>query len=135
MNLARSVVKLAICNLLLMVVVTSCPSPGRDSYQKGLRAYDAQDYQKALELFDKALEAEPESLMISYGRALSLYQLQRYEEAITAFETFLDKSESERASYRDERSDAAFYRDKSKEALGIELEQNEDAIPPPPMGE
>ncbi|MCB1220327.1 MAG: tetratricopeptide repeat protein [Planctomycetales bacterium] len=121
--------------LVLACLASGCPSKGRASYQDGLRAYDAQDYNKALELFDKALEAEPESVMISYGRALSLYQLQRYEEAIEAFETFLQKSESERGSYQDERKDAAFYRDKCKEALGIEIPQNERAIPPPPMGE
>lgn len=126
---------LFICSVLLICTVSACPSSGRDTYQKALRQYDANNYPAALELFDKATEQEPESVMIMYGRALTLYKLERYEEAITAFETFLEKSESVRKDYRDERSDAAFYRDKCKLALGMELEQNEEAIPPPPMGE
>ena len=135
MRLPATLIILAICNLLLMVFVTACPSAGRNAYVKGLNKYDAGEYQEALDLFDKALEQEPDSVMIMYGRALSLYKLNRYEDAIAAFATFLDKSESERENYRDERFDAEFYRDKCREALGIELEQNEEAIPPPPMGE
>ncbi len=126
---------IALSALAVLNVCVGCPSAGRDAYQKGIRAYDAQEYQKSLDLFDKALESEPDSLMIMYGRAQALYKLQRYEDAIQAFETFIDKSESERASFQGERKDAAFYRDKCKEALGIEIEQNERAIPPPPMGE
>ncbi|MEZ5338899.1 MAG: tetratricopeptide repeat protein [bacterium] len=126
---------LALFCLGLMLVATGCPSAGRDSYQRGLRAYDEGDYANALTDFDAALVAEPESVMAAYGRALTLFKLQRYEDAIEAFETFLAKSESERAVYQDERKDAAFYRDKCREALGIEIPQNERAIPPPPMGE
>jgi tetratricopeptide (TPR) repeat protein len=121
--------------LMLLCMAAACPSSGRDTYQQALRKYDASDYPAALALFDKAAELEPESVMIMYGRALTLYKLERFEEAISAFDTFIDKSEPVREDYRDERSDAAFYRDKSRLALGQELEQNEEAIPPPPMGE
>ena len=135
MRVTIRIVGLALCNFMLLIGVTACPSPGRDLYQKALRQYDAGEYQAALDLFDKALEKEPDSVMVMYGRALSLYKLERFEDAIAAFETFLAKSESVRKDFRDERSDAEFYRDKCKLALGIELEQNESAIPPPPMGE
>ena len=121
--------------LLLAMLLCGCPSAGRGDYQKGVRAYDDMDYQLALDHFDKALEQEPDGLMIKFGRAQALFKLERHEDALAAFETFLQDSESERASFRDERKDAAFYRDKCKQALGIEIEQNKDAIPPPPMGE
>lgn len=135
MNWRQVKTGILILGVMCCCMVAGCPSAGRNAYQQGLRAYDAGDYQQALTLFDEALEKEPDSVMVVYGRALSLYKLQRYEEAIAAFEEFIDKSESERASFQDERKDAAFYRDKCKLELGMELEQNERAIPPPPMGE
>jgi hypothetical protein len=73
--------------------------------------------------------------MAQLGKARALYGLQRYAEALPLFEAFLTATEQQRREYDSERSDAAFYRDKCKLALGQEVPQDPEHIPPPPMGE
>ena len=127
----RSVLILLAAGLLL----AACPSAGRMHYQKGMTQLQARQYGPALVEFDAALAAEPESRMALFGKARCLYELRRFEEALPLFEQFLADTERDRASFSDERFDAAFYRDRCKQELGMEVPQDPTHIPPPPMGE
>ena len=119
---------LAAVALCLLLGLVGC-SKTRLSYQQGLHHLQAQEYSEALEKFDLVLAVDPESNMALFGKARCLYGLSRYDEALPMFEQFLTQTENVRASYRDERFDAEFYRDKCKQELGIEVPQDPDAIP------
>lgn len=121
--------------LAAAMLLSGCPSPGYTTYNKATRHLQAQEYGEALEAFELALEKQPDMKMGIFGKGRALYELARYEEALATFEDFLAKTKDEPAAFQDQRYDAEFYRDKCKLELGMEVEQNERAIPPPPMGE
>jgi len=112
----------------LVAALAGC-NPERYDYSRGMALLEVQDYNGAIEKFDKVLARDPASNMALFAKARCLYELERYEEALPLFEQFITQTEEIRASYRDERYDAAFYRDKCKLALGMEVPQNEEAIP------
>jgi len=119
---------LAAAALGLLLVLAGC-SKTRYNYQQGLHHLQAQEYAEGLEKFELVLAVDPESKLALFGKARCLYELKRYDEALPLFEQFLTLSERVRASYRNERFDAEFYRDKCKQELGIEVPQDPDAIP------
>lgn len=121
--------------LWLLNAAAGCDGKGRMAYQRGMRLLQGQEYQPALEAFREARAADPDSVLALYGEARCLYELHRSQEALPLFEEFLLKTDSLRAQYSDERFDAEFYRDKCKQELGMEVPQNQENIPPPPMGE
>ena len=129
-----AIVTIFIC-LTLTMVLTSCGSPGRQAYQRAMDLMAQQEYGPAVEEFDKALAAEPEMKMAVFGKARALFELKDYEPALALFEEFLVKTEDESGTFKKERWDSEFYRDKCKQELGMEVLQNEDAIPEPRMGE
>jgi tetratricopeptide (TPR) repeat protein len=122
---------------MLVLGMGGCGESERASYQSGLRKMQARDYQGALDRFDYSLKQNPDSKSALYRKAYCLYKLGRHAEAKPLFEDFLRKTDNNEwtATFIDERRDAAFYRDKCKEALGEEVPQNQEAIPEPPMGE
>lgn len=124
----------ALCACLLLA---GCNETERSTYQSGMAKMQARDYSAALAQFEKSLAINPDSKSALYRKAYCLYHLDRHEEALPAFEDFLAKTDNNEwtATFIDERKNAAFFRDKCREALGRPVEQNRDAIPPPPMGE
>jgi len=117
------------------VVIAACAGPERIHYQKAMDLMHGSNYGEALIEFDKVLNINPASNMALFGKARCLHQLNRFEDALPLFEQFLSQTDAERGTHRDERCDEEFYRDRCKQELGMEVPQNEDAIPPPPMGE
>lgn len=121
-----------LCLLLALTCVfalCACPSSSRMPFQKGMALMQARDYGTALIKFEESLAADPTQKRPLYYKARCLYELDRFEEALEAFEKFLADTTKERSKFRDERFDAEFYRDKSKQELGIEVPQDPDAIP------
>lgn len=116
-------------------LLAACVSKSRMPYEKGMRLFEAHNYGGALAEFEKSLAADPQQKMALFYKARCLYELDRYKEAMPDFEEFLKRTESDQATFDNERYDAAFYRDKCKEELGIEVPQNKEAIPPPRMGD
>ena len=127
-------IALLIC-VTLLLGCAGCNESGRSLHHKGVMQMQDQDYAGALASYEKGLQLEPTSKVLLLGKAKALYYLERYDEALPLFEDFIQKADAERAAYRDEIYDAKFMRDKCKQELGMEVEQNQDAIPPPPMGE
>ena len=126
---------LSLVSLFAIVLLNACPSAGRMAYQTAQKNFQEGDYAQALANYEKALEAEQESVMALFGKARCLYELERYSEAMPLFEEFLQKTDTDRVVYSDERFDAEFYRDKCKLELGMEVPQDPSKIPPPRMGE
>lgn len=115
--------------LAVMLIGLAGCNQERYDYNRGMALLQARDYSGALEQFEKVLARDPVSNMALFGKARCLYELERYEEALPLFELFITQTEEVRSVYRDERYDAAFYRDKCKLELGMEVPQNPDAIP------
>jgi tetratricopeptide (TPR) repeat protein len=120
--------------LACVAVLVACEPSARTLYQQGMRHLQAQEYGPALAKFEESLAAEP-SKMALFGKGRALFELARYDEALPVFEQFLVDTDRKRAAYSDERSDSEFYRDRCKQELGIEVPQDESAIPPPRMSE
>ena len=120
---------LLVAALILILTGLSGCNLARYDYSRAMALLQAQDYSAALEKFEQVLERDPQSNMALFGKARCLYGLERYEEALPLFEQFITQTEEVRASYRDERYDAEFYRDKCKLELGMEVPQNPEAIP------
>jgi tetratricopeptide (TPR) repeat protein len=115
--------------MLVAAAVAGCPASSRGPYQQGMMLLQAGNYSEALAKFEASLEADPTQRMPLFGKARCLYELGQYEDALKIFEIFLSETERDRAKFSDERYDAEFYRDKCKLELGMEVPQNEDAIP------
>ncbi len=118
-----------------LLLLGGCFENARTHYHNADFAMAAKDYTKALAEYEQVLKMQPGSKMGLLGKARALFELKRYAEAEPLFEEFLVKSEPEQGSYRGERKDAEFYRDRCKEQLGQEVKQDPSHIPPPPMGE
>jgi tetratricopeptide (TPR) repeat protein len=121
--------------LALLSGLAGCPNSPDALFHEAQYEQTQKQYDKALANYDKILAKEPGSLMALSGKARCTYELGKYAEALALFEKFLQQSEEERATYRSERYDAEFYRDKCKQQLGQDVPQDPTAIPPPPMGE
>jgi tetratricopeptide (TPR) repeat protein len=121
----------------VVLLCAGCQETERSSYQSGMMKMQAQDYSGALAKFNYSLQKNPDSKSALYRKAYCLYKLGKHAEALPVFEDFLHKTDNNEwtATFIDERRDAEFYRDKCKEALGMEVPQNQEAIPEPPMGE
>lgn len=130
MNWHRHAVLLLSLLLLaaILPVMNGC-NKARTAYQQGQAYLHASEFGPALEKFEASLAEDPESNMALFGKACCLFELGRFEEALPDFEQFLAQTNAVRATYKDERFDAEFYRDKCKLELGLEVPQNEDAIP------
>ncbi len=127
-------VTLLIC-MLLLLGCAGCNQSGRSLNHKAIMQMQDKDYAGALATYEEALKLEPDSKVLLFGKAEALYFLERYDEALPLLEDFLVKADAERAAYKEEIFDAKFYRDKCKQELGMPVEQNKEAIPPPRMGE
>lgn len=123
--------------VLCALLLGGCREDERSTYQSGMARMQAQDYAGALAEFDKSLSLNPDSKSALFRKAYCLYKLDKHAEALPLFEDFLARTDNNEwtATFLDERKNAEFYRDKCKEALGQPVPQNQDAIPPPPMGE
>jgi tetratricopeptide (TPR) repeat protein len=124
-----------ICLMALLSVCAGCNESGRSMNHKAIMQMQDKDYAGALASYEKGLELEPDSKVLVLGKARALFELGRYQEALPLFEYFIQQAYSERATFKDEIFDAEFFRDKCKQELGLPVEQNKEAIPPPRMGE
>lgn len=76
---------------VVWLVLVAFPTNGYAASAKALVAegnqnYTAEDYQGALDAYEKAAEAAPESPLPDYNRGAALYQLGEYENAKAAFQ-------------------------------------------------
>jgi len=72
--------------LLLLAASTASADDVSKLFREGIKAHAAGDYEKAVELFTKASELEPESVEINYNLGIALYRSGNYEEARNYFE-------------------------------------------------
>jgi tetratricopeptide (TPR) repeat protein len=119
----------------LCLQLAGCNQNAHSHYLLAQEHQMAQEYGPALEEYEKSLALDPTSRMALFGKAVCLYKLQRYSEAQPLFEQFIKDTEPDRASFKAERYDAEFYRDKCMQEQGVEVPQNPCNVPEPPMGE
>lgn len=112
-----------------------CAKSARMHYTAAQNAQGANDWNTALSEYEEVLKQQPDDVMGLLGKARSLYELKRFSEALPLFEQFLDKTKGDPATFKGERYDAEFYRDRCKQELGQEVPQDPTHIPEPPMGE
>lgn len=118
-----------------LIGLASCETNARTHYHNAEMALMAKDYNKAITEYDKSLAKQPDSVMARHGKARALYGQEKWGEARALFEEFLKLTEKEIHTYRQEREDAVFYRDRCRQELGETVEQDPRKIPAPPMGE
>jgi tetratricopeptide (TPR) repeat protein len=119
----------------VMMCALGCPTSPTARFHEAQTLQVAQQFGPAIAEYDKILAKDPKSNMAIFGKAYCEYKLNKYSEALALYEQFLTQTESEVATYKSERYDAEFYRDKCKQALGQDVPQDPAEIPPPPMGE
>lgn len=73
--------------------------PGLASYQAANRYFEDGRYDKALQEYEQALQADPGNLHALRGKARSLMQLQRHDEALAAFNAAIARQPDFAASY------------------------------------
>ena len=125
----------AIAITALTALASGCPTSPTARFHEAQALQVDQQFAPAIAEYDKILAKDPKSNMAIFGKAYCLYKLNKYSDALPLYEQFLTQTESEVATYKSERYDAEFYRDKCKQALGQDVPQNPADIPPPPMGE
>jgi len=108
--------------LLAVGLLAACSATSRDYYVKGKDLMIVKDYAGALAAFEKGLEFDPDSPLLTYEKARALYSLERWQEAMDVLKRFLELTDAERSSYADERWNADFWIEKCEEHLGIKRE-------------
>ncbi len=58
----------------------------QDKFKSGLKLYDQNDYMKAIQAFDEAIQINPENVDAYYFIGYSYYKMNRMEEAMAVFE-------------------------------------------------
>lgn len=134
-NRCRASLRLVTVVALAAALSWACDNSAHGPYSSAELKRAAGEFQPALDDYNKALAIDPQSHMALWGKAYCTYKLGKYSEALPLFEEFLKATEPEMATYKAQRYDAEFYRDKCKQELGETVPQNPCNIPPPPMGE
>jgi tetratricopeptide (TPR) repeat protein len=105
----------------------SCASTSYDRYWRGKDLMHAKDYAAALAEFEKGLEADPDSPLLTFEKGRALYALERWAEAKAVFTRFLELTDEKKSTYADERWDAEFCLKKCAQNLGEDAgEADED---------
>jgi tetratricopeptide (TPR) repeat protein len=73
--------------------------PGLTAYQAANRYFEDGKFDKALQEYQNALQADPSNLHALRGKARSLLQLERYDEALAAFDEAIASEPDFAASY------------------------------------
>lgn len=73
--------------------------PGLGAYQAANRYFEDGRYDKALQEYEQALQADASNLHALRGKARSLMQLQRYDEALAVFNEAIARQPDFAASY------------------------------------
>lgn len=68
-------------------------------FQQGIDKLSAKDYQGAIELFTKALEANPKDAEAYYNRGVAYAQLKQYEKAIADYSKVLELNPEDVEAY------------------------------------
>jgi len=121
--------------LILPLLMAACAVSARAHFHNAEMALMAKDYTTAVSEYDEVLKQQPDSVTARFGKAKALYGAKRWAEAKTLFEEFIAKTDNDQHEYRNERRDAAFYRDRCTQEMGGTVAQDPTKIPPPPMGE
>ncbi len=80
----KATVGILLCSFLFPA--SAFAESARQMVQSGNNAYQAGDYKKSLEDYDKAAVAEPDSPVILFNRGNAFYKREAYDDAIKAFE-------------------------------------------------
>lgn len=77
--------------LLLMFFAGSVllAAPPQDKLKKGVKAFQGEQWDEALNYFQDALVDEPENPLVHYNVGTALYKKERYEDALASFEKSL----------------------------------------------
>lgn len=75
-------------------VVAGADQPTTKNFSNGIQAFDEGDYEKALEFFQKAQQADLNSSALHYNFGVTYYKLKRYVEARREFEGLSKESET-----------------------------------------
>ncbi len=108
--------------------VLSCSSRSYEHYWRGKDLMHTKDYKAALAEFEKGLEADPDSVLLTYEKGRALYAMERWADARDAFTRFLELTDEKKSTYDDERWDAEFCIKKCAQMLGEDIggESDED---------
>lgn len=100
----------------------SCSSQERNHYILGKNLQAAKSYEAALAEFEKGLEKDPDSILLTYEKARTLYLMEKWADAMPVYERFLELTDKLKETYGNERWDAEFNIKRCKQHLGLPTE-------------
>lgn len=87
-------IQLIICSFLAAALLAaSALAQEASPFKQGVEAFKAQDYETALDHFNRAQASGNQSDNLAYNRAVTLYRLDRLDQARDAFETLVKSEE------------------------------------------
>lgn len=101
----------------------SCSSQSRNHYILGKNLQATKSYEAALVEFDKGLQKEPDSVLLTYEKARTLYIMEKWADALPVYERFLELTDKLKETYGNERWDAEFNIKRIKQHLGQPTEE------------
>ncbi len=104
----------------------SCSSPSRNHFVLGKNLQAAKSYEAALAEFEKGLQRDPDSILLTYEKARTLYMMQKWADALPVYERFLELTDKLKETYGNERWDAEFNIKRCKQHLGMPAEEPPD---------
>lgn len=105
---------------LLPFDVCAQQMPERSLVRRGNRSYDREKYEKSVDLYNRALEADPANFEAKYDLASALFRTERYDKAEQTLKSIAPdstRSEIDRADAAYNLGNTQFAQQKYKEAL------------------
>ncbi|MBA2868429.1 tetratricopeptide repeat protein [Methanococcus maripaludis] len=88
--------ELILLGILISISFTGCVDQNPEEYySEGVLQYDAGNYTESIDLFEKAIQLDPEESKYWLMKGKALYNLERYEEAVDCYNYVINVIEDE----------------------------------------
>ncbi|AVB77074.1 tetratricopeptide repeat protein [Methanococcus maripaludis] len=88
--------ELILLGILISIVFAGCVDQNPEEYYlEGVLQYDAGNYTESIDLFEKAIQLDPEESKYWLMKGKALYNLERYEEAVDCYNYVINVIEDE----------------------------------------
>ncbi|WP_459201011.1 tetratricopeptide repeat protein [Methanococcus sp. CF] len=88
--------RLILFGIMISIIFAGCVDQDPEKYySEGLLQYDAGNYTESIDLFDNAIQLNPEESKYWLMKGKALYNLERYEEAVDCYNYVINVNEDE----------------------------------------
>ncbi|WP_231288456.1 tetratricopeptide repeat protein [Methanococcus maripaludis] len=89
-------IRLIILSIMISIIFAGCADQNPEEYySEGIMQYNAGNYTESIDLFEKAIQLNPEESKYWLMKGEALYNLERYEESVDCYNYVINVIEDE----------------------------------------